>query len=29
MKTHHVEQIRTRRLAEGGPFTFVAADALV
>ncbi len=25
----HVEQFRTRRLQEGGPFTFVAADALV
>ena len=25
----HVEQFRTRRLEEAGPFTFVAADALV
>ena len=25
----HVEQFRTRRLADAGPFTFVAADALV
>ena len=25
----HVEQFRTRRLEDGGPFTFVAADALV
>jgi len=25
----HVEQFRTRRLEESGPFTFVAADALV
>lgn len=25
----HVEQFRTRRLQEAGPFTFVAADALV
>jgi hypothetical protein len=25
----HVEQFRTRSLAEAGPFTFVAADALV
>ena len=25
----HVEQFRTRRLSEAGPFTFVAADALV
>ncbi len=25
----HVHQFRTRRLAEAGPFTFVAADALV
>ena len=25
----HVEEFRARRLAESGPFTFVAADALV
>ncbi len=25
----HVEQFRTRRLEDAGPFTFVAADALV
>ena len=25
----HVEQFRTRSLTEAGPFTFVAADALV
>ena len=25
----HVEQFRTRSLTESGPFTFVAADALV
>jgi putative transposase len=25
----HVEEFRTRSLAEAGPFTFVAADALV
>jgi len=25
----HVEEFRTRRLEEAGPFTFVAADALV
>ena len=25
----HVEQFRTRRLEEAGPFTYVAADALV
>jgi hypothetical protein len=25
----HVEEFRTRRLADAGPFTFVAADALV
>jgi transposase-like protein len=25
----HVEEFRTRRLDEAGPFTFVAADALV
>src|SRR3546814_3883379 len=25
----HVEQFRTRRLTDAGPFTFVAADALV
>ena len=25
----HVEEFRTRRLEDAGPFTFVAADALV
>ena len=25
----HVEEFRTRRLDDAGPFTFVAADALV
>ncbi len=25
----HVEEFRTRRLSEAGPFVFVAADALV